>query len=271
MGIDLRIGLIGCGTIGTRIAMGIDTGQISATLSCVVDINQEKAEDLVQDLKCQSPKILDIDGVWGEANLVVEAASASLVPELLSMAVKHRIDCLILSVGGLLGEDELIKAAKEAGIKIYCPSGAIAGLDAVATAALGRVDSVRLTTRKPPQGLKGAPYVLENQIKLDGLEEEMTIFEGNALSACKAFPKNINVAAALSLAGIGPERTMVRIIADSKATRNSHQIEVVGEFGNLLTRTENLPSPFNPKTSYLAALSAVACLKRITSSLILGS
>lgn len=175
-----------------------------------------------------------------------------------------------MSVGGLLEMEDAIAEAAIAGIALYCPSGAIAGLDAVAAASVGRIESVMLTSRKPPQGLKGAPYIIEKGIDLDAIEREQIIFEGNARDAIRGFPKNINVAVTLSLAGIGAEKTMVRIIADPAAARNCHQIEVEGEFGRLLTLTENLPFPFNPRTSYLAALSAISCLRKITSPLKLG-
>jgi aspartate dehydrogenase len=266
----LNIGLVGCGTIGTRMAQTIDQGEIIADLLAVNDLEIEKANDLIKGLKTQIPIILGLEEIFTKADLVVEAASSNVVPQILRLASRYKIDCMIMSVGGLLGEEDMIKEAKRAGIRIYCPSGAIAGLDAVAAASVGRVDSVRLTTRKPPQALKAAPYIMEKGIDLDAVKEERVIFEGTALEAVPAFPKNINVAAALSLAGVGPKRTIVRIIVDPKIKRNSHQIEVEGEFGKLITRTENLPAPFNPRTSYLAALSAIACLQKITNPLKLG-
>ncbi len=269
--IDLRIGLIGCGAIGTSIAQFVDKQEIPAILSGIMDIESGKVENLLKGLNHQSPEILDnIYDLFGKADLIVEAASACLVPELLQKAIKHKTDCMIMSAGGLLGIEDVIEKAQMAGIKIYCPSGAIAGLDAVAAASIGRIDMVRLTTIKPPQGLNDAPYILENKIDLDALPSKRVIFEGNAFEACKSFPRNINVAAALSLAGVGAERTIVRIVVDPDSKRNIHNVELEGEFGRLTTMTENLPSPFNPKTSYLAALSAIACLKRITSSLTIG-
>ena len=266
----LTIGLIGCGTIGTRIAQAIDRGEVSAVLQSVNDIERERASGLKRGLKHQNPAVTDLEGIVSMVDLVVEAASRGAVSRVVRMASKYKRDCMIMSVGGLLGAEPAIEEAKRAGIRIYCPSGALAGLDAVAAAAVGRIDTVRLTTIKPPRALKGAPYVTKSGIDLDALTGEQVIFEGSALDAVPAFPKNINVAAALSLAGIGAQKTMVRIVADPKATRNTHSIEVEGEFGRLVTRTENLPAPFNPRTSYLAALSAVACLKRITASLRIG-
>jgi aspartate dehydrogenase len=266
----LKIGLVGCGTIGTRMAQAIDQGMVIAELSALNDLEKEKADELMEGLKTQIPIFLGLEEIFKNVNLVVEAASPDVVPQIIPLASRYRIDCMIMSIGGLLGAEYMINEAKEAGIRIYCPSGAIAGLDAIAAASVGRVDSVLLTTRKPPQALKAAPYITEKGIDLDTIKEERIIFEGPAIEAVPLFPKNINVAAALSLAGVGPKRTIVRIIVDPKIKRNSHQIEVEGEFGKLITRTENLPAPFNPRTSYLAALSAIACLQKITNPLKLG-
>lgn len=266
----MRVGLIGCGTIGTRIAEAIDQRQVNASLVGINDLERQKADALIDKLGLHGIRPLALEEIFACSDLVIEAASGKVVPEVLRLSIGYRRDCMILSVGGLLSALSLLREAEGAGIKIFCPSGAVAGLDAVSAASIGKIDRVRLTTRKPPKGLKGAPFILEKGIDLDALKGEETVFEGSALDAVSAFPKNINVAAALSLAGIGAERTEVRIIADPGSTRNSHQIEVEGEFGSLITKTENLPSPFNPKTSYLAALSAVSCLKKITGSLRIG-
>ena len=136
-------------------------------------------------------------------------------------------------------------------------------MDGVKSARIGEVSKVTLTTRKPPQGLKGAPYVVENNIDLDAIMEERVIFDGTAEEAVSGFPKNINVSAILSIAGVGPKKTLVRIITSPEYTVNSHEIEVEGAFGRLVSRTENVPFPDNPKTSFLAALSAVATLKQL--------
>jgi aspartate dehydrogenase len=131
---------------------------------------------------------------------------------------------------------------------------------------MGRVDSVTLTTRKPPKGLVGAPYVVEQGIDLDSLREETVVFEGSAREACQGFPANVNVSAALSLAGIGPDRTRVRILAVPGGTVNQHRIEVRGEFGRLAVEIENVPSPANPRTGLLAIFSSIASLAEIARS-----
>lgn len=164
-----------------------------------------------------------------------------------------------------------MQLAREKNCRIYLPSGALTGLDGVKSAAVGRIDSVTLTTRKPPAGLSGAPYLAREGIDLSSLREEKVIFEGSAEEAVEGFPRNINVAATLSLAGIGVAKTRVRIIADPKISRNIHEIEVEGEFGRLISRTENLPSPSNPKTSLLAIFSAIATLKSLASPVRIGT
>ncbi|MEA3365153.1 MAG: aspartate dehydrogenase domain-containing protein, partial [Candidatus Hydrogenedentes bacterium] len=179
----------------------------------------------------------------------------------INAAIEYHKDCLILSIGGLITRPELLEKARQHKIQVWLPSGALAGLDGVRAAREGGLHSVTLTTRKPPKGLEGAPYLIENNIRLDDLKEPRVIFEGTALEAVKAFPKNVNVAAALSFAGVGPKQTRVRVVADPRATINSHEIVAEGAFGRLSAVTENLPSPRNAKSSYLASLSGCAELR----------
>jgi aspartate dehydrogenase len=176
-----------------------------------------------------------------------------------------------MSVGGLVKDKSIFSLAEEKGSRIYIPTGAISGLDCVKAAKVAGIDSAMIITRKPPKGLAGAPYILENNIDLEAIEKETIIFEGTAKEAVSAFPKNINVAAALSFAGIGIERTRVRIMASKEYKRNSHEIVIEGVFGKMTAKTENLPSPQNPKTSYLAVLSAVATLEGILGNIKVGT
>ncbi|MCL6582095.1 MAG: aspartate dehydrogenase [bacterium] len=265
-----KIGVVGCGTIGKQVCLAIDQGKIAAELVAVADMDAVKARRVVDELT--SPcEVLPIPELVRRTDLVVEAASQKVVPTLVEMVLDQGKEALIMSVGGLLpfnwGWDRLA----ESGARLYIPSGAIAGLDALKAANLSKIYSVTLTTRKPPRGLKGAPYCLEKGIDLDTLDREMVIFEGSAQEATSAFPQNINVAATLSLAGLGPERTRVRIIADPKVSSNIHEIEIAAESGKIVTRTENVPSAVNPKTSYLAVLSAIATIQGIVSPLKVGS
>jgi len=176
--------------------------------------------------------------------------------------MEHHRDCLVLSVAGLVAHLELVAEARRRNIEVRIPSGAACGIDGIRAAMEAGLHSVVVTTRKPPRGLEGAPYLKQHGVNLSLLTEPRVLFEGNALEASRAFPANVDVACAVSIAGIGPLETMVRVIADPNATENSHEVAAEGAFGRLKTVTTNLPSPRNAKSSYLASLSAVAELRQ---------
>jgi aspartate dehydrogenase len=244
---------------------------VQATLVGISDVDFAKAETLAESLKHSVPA-MDLTDLIEASGLVVEAASKAAAPAIIRQALERSRDVVVMSVGGLLEHAaELLQLAQRNGRRLYVPSGAIAGLDAIKGAMAGRVSKVTLTTRKPPRALEGAPYVIEKRIDLKALKEPTVIFSGPAREAVLAFPANVNVAAALSLAGIGADRTEVRIVADPTSDKNIHEIEAEGDFGKLLARMENVPSPTNPKTSYMAALSAIALLRRITAPLVVGT
>jgi aspartate dehydrogenase len=267
----LKVGVVGCGTIGGEICRAIDAGLVQATLAGISDVDPAKAVSLARSLMTSVP-VVPLAELIQASDLVVEAASRAAAPAIIRQALERSKDVVVMSVGGLLEcADEMLQLAQRQGRRLYVPSGAIAGLDAITGAMASRVFKVTLTTRKPPRGLEGAPYVVEKGIDLKTLREPTVIFSGSAREAVPAFPANVNVAAALSLAGIGPDKTEVRIIADPGCDKNIHEIEVEGDFGRLVTRMENVPSPHNPKTSYMAALSAIALLRRITASLVVGT
>ncbi len=259
-----KIGLIGCGTIGRGIAEFISKDlKEKAILSVVCDVDTEKAKELSKTITPQ-PSIVDIDTLIKESDLIIEAASGKVSEEIIEKILSNKKDALIMSTGGLLkfGPD-LLKKARSVGSNIYIPSGAICGLDGLSSAGMGKIEKVTLTTRKPPKGLRGAPYLEKKEIDIDKIKKETIIYDGTALDAVKHFPKNINVAATLSLSGIGPENTKVRIVTSPEYTKNTHEVEIEGDFGRLITKTENVPSKMNPKTSQLAIFSALAKLKEV--------
>ena len=267
----LKIGIIGCGTIGSEICKAIDSGIVSGEFTGVCDIDEAVAQELTGRLKNKIPVLSRMDLIQA-SDLIVEATNRNEAPEIVRNTLESGKSIMVLSVGGLLDHIDNFKTlAQDKKCFIYVPSGAIAGLDALKGAMISKVSSASLTTRKPPKGLAGAPYVLENHINLEEITEPTVVFSGSATEAVPAFPANINVAAALSLAGIGPDKTVVKIIADPACDRNTHEVNVEGDFGKLLTRTELLTAPHNPKTSLLAALSAISLLQRITSSVIIGT
>jgi aspartate dehydrogenase len=206
------------------------------------------------------PPYLGLEQLIERAGLVVEAAASDVVPELARWAFAAGKDLMVISVGALLEHPEVIAQARETGCRLLVPSGAIAGLDGIKAACAGQVSHVTMTTRKPPEALEGAPYLVERGISLRGLREERELFVGTAREACRGFPENLNVSAAVSLAGLGPDKTRVRILALPGLRRNCHDIEVEGDFGRLAVHIENIPSE-NPRTGRLTALSIVRAIQ----------
>ena len=263
-----KIGLLGCGAIGTQIALAIDSGKINATLTHVYDQSTERAQALVDKLN-NKPEIVENSHLLSSNNidLVIEAASQDAVKDVALSVLQNRKNLMIMSVGALLDEsifEVLTDACKEFKKTIYLPSGAIAGLDGL-KAVHDELESVTLTTTKHPKSLKGAKFFETSEINPDSLTDSTVIFEGTAKEAVSLFPANINVAALLSLVGLGSNSTKVRIVADPATTKNTHQITTTGKFGQMSFNIENVPDANNPKTSHLAILSAIEKLRIICS------
>ena len=268
----LRVGIIGCGTIGSRIAAHID-GKLKgrAKVTALSDVDDKKARGLSAGLKAR-PRVASIPGLISSVDLVIEAASAKISGDIARRSVSAGRDVMVMSTGGLLKDYKaLFKLAEKKKSRVYLPSGAICGLDGLKGAKLSKIKKVTLTTRKPPEGFRGAPYVVQHNIDLGKIKAEKVLFEGDAFKAMEGFPANINVAATLSLCGIGPKKTKVKIIASPSIKRNIHEVEIEGAFGKLIARTENVPSPGNPKTSYMAILSAMATLDGILERVKIGT
>jgi aspartate dehydrogenase len=264
-----KIALLGCGAIGTQIALAIDSGKIPAQLTQIFDQSRESSERLASKLKTK-PTIVQNSHLLssGPVDLVVEAASQQAVKDVALSVLQNKKDLLIMSVGALLDNsilDVLSDACKEFSKMIYLPSGAIAGLDGIKSVK-DEIDSISLTTTKHPSSLKGAKFFETSNIDLAIIEKPTTIFDGTAEDAVKLFPANINVAALLSLVGIGSKNTQVKIVADPKTTKNTHQIDVNGKFGKMNFLIQNEPDQNNPKTSRLAILSAIQTLRNYCSN-----
>ncbi len=268
----LKIGLIGCGAIGTEIAKAIDSREIDADLVAVCDHNPATAAALIKSLK-RKPVRAGLEELVRLSDLVVEAACQGAVPAIARATLGAGKDLMIMSVGALADAElyrEVKRLAADHGSKVYLPSGAISGLDGLKSASTGKIRRVTLTTTKNPAGLEGAPYIREKGIDLKALKEPTLIFEGSASEAVKAFPANVNVAATLCLAAREGE-VRVKIVADPQIKVNQHEIVAEGDFGRITTRVENVPSPKNPRTSYLAALSAIATLRSIVEPMKIGT
>jgi aspartate dehydrogenase len=263
------IGIVGCGTIGRTLLRAADDRRLSEPVAGVTSRTESSARQFLAGLR-NPPPYLDLDALVQRADLLVEAAGQEAVPELAARAFTAGKDLLLISVGALLDHPEIIDAAREAGCRLIVPSGAIAGLDGIKSACAGPVARVTMTTRKPPRGLEGAPYLMAHGISLAGLDQEREVFSGSARDACRGFPQNVNVSAAVSLAGIGPDRTTIRIIAVPGLERNCHDIEVEGEFGFLHIHIENIPSE-NPKTGRLTMLSIMRAIEDAADPVRIGS
>lgn len=269
----LKIGLVGCGAIGSSLARYVVSDFANnARLAALYDLDRQKAVRLAEKFRNHNLAVANLRDLISKSDLVIEATTSSSAFEIAQKAIRASCDIMIMSVGGILKHyQQLKKIARQKGAQVFIPSGAIAGIDGLKAAASGKIERVILTTTKPARAFLGVAYVLNKKIRLDNIKEDVLLFGGNALEAIKAFPQNINVAATLSLAGIGPERTTVRIVASNRISKNIHQIEVQSESGTIISRTENVVHPDNPKTSYLAVLSAVATLKQILQPLKIGT
>ena len=267
----LKIGIVGCGAIGSFLAKHIEKDfKNKSDLIGICDIDNKKAKLLSKFLQSK-PAVLNLESLIRKSDLVIEAASSRVSYQIAVKSIRAGKNIMIMSVGGLIDKGNLFALAKKKNCAIYLPSGAISGLDALKAASMAKIKKVVLTTKKSPRALKGAPFIERNKIDLDSIKKETVIFNGTAKEAIKGFPQNINVAATLSLAGIGARRTCVRIISSPQFRHNIHEVEVTGDFGRMVSRTENLPSPENPKTSYLAMLSALAMLKQILEPIKIGT
>src|SRR5919106_5694554 len=263
------IGIVGCGTIGRALLGAVQAGKLSVHVAGVTSRTEKGAREFLSTLQ-RPPEYLPQTQLIAASDLIVEAAGGSVVPTLAAEVFAAGKDLMVISTGALLDYPEVIEQSRQTGCRLYLPSGAIAGLDGIKSACVGAITHVTMTTRKPPQGLEGAPYLVQNGISLAGLKEEKGIFFGSAREACKGFPANVNVSAAVSLAGIGPDRTRIRILAVPQLPRNCHDIDVEGEFGRLLMHIENVPSE-NPKTGKLTALSIIRSLQDVVDPVRIGN
>ena len=266
----LRVAVGGFGAIGHKVARELDRGLSGLRLVAVSARDRERAARRMADFGRPVP-VLPLTDLAREADVIVECAPASVFDQVAGPAVEAGRILVPLSVGALLERMDLVERARKTGARIMVPTGGIVGLDAVRAVAGGTVEEVRIITRKPPRALAGAPYLEKAGIDLDAVTEPLQVFDGNARDAARGFPANVNVAAALSLAGIGPERTRVEIWADPGVTRNTHRIVVEAEAARLDMRVEGLPSPDNPRTGQLTPLSVLATLRRLSEPLCVGT
>lgn len=269
-----KVAILGCGFIGTQLALAIDSGHIPAKLERVYDVSKSASENMVSRLKVK-PEISQNTHLlsYPPVDIVVEAASQDAVKDVVLSVIQNRRDIIIMSTGALLDNtihEVLSAASEEFGSKIYLPSGAVGGLDAIYSAR-NEIKEISITTTKNPASLKSAPYFAQSDISADDITDDVaTLFQGSAVDAVKLFPANVNVAASVSMAAGRPVSVTVK--ADPHVTTNTHTIEAHGSFGTMQFTLQNVPDPDNPKTSRLAALSAINTLyKYCAHGIMIGS
>ncbi len=255
----MKVGIVGCGAIGSEVAKAA-SAMDGIEAVWLFDIDPDAAAHLRHLPRAHVAKTAG--ELVAKADLVIEAANKGVVQTVIRDALAAGKKTMLMTIGALADDalrEELVGLAKKTGGKMYLPSGAVMGVDGVKAAAEADLKSVTLVTTKPPAGL-------------DKKTDRWTLlFSGPAREAVQKFPKNVNVAATLSLAGLGFDQTHVQVAIDPLATRNSHKVIIEGGFGRARIEVENLPSPTNPATSYLASLSAIALLRRIVSPIEIGA
>jgi aspartate dehydrogenase len=266
----LSVGIAGLGAIGGVVAEALAAGIPGLALAAIAVRDRSKADSWLA-LRRIVAEIVPLAALAERCDIVVECLPPARFAEIAEAVVDAGKILVPLSVGTLLAHPDLVERARETGARILVPTGALIGLDAVRAAAQGRISTVRMVTRKPPRGLEGAPYLVANNISLAGLTAPLKVFEGSAREGAKGFPANVNVAAALSLAGIGPDRTRLEIWADPGVERNMHRIEVDAESARFSMAIENIPSAENPRTGRITGLSVVALLRGLTAPLVVGT
>lgn len=266
----LRVGLIGYGTAGKGVADAILSGRAgdSQLISILVrDTNK------VENFSIDGCLLTDNEDQFFSRSheVIIEVAGHDAVRRYAHRALENNSDFIVASAGAFCDQgllDSTISIARTKGKRIIIPSAAIAGLDRIAAATQGTLDSVTLTTHKPVKAWKGT--FAEEVVDLDTLTKPTLIFEGNARESSRLFPESVNVSAALSLAGIGFEATQVRVLADPTIDKNMHEVNAKGLFGEVSIQVKNTPSRQNPKTGYILAMSVSESLKRLSSPLIVG-
>ncbi len=267
----LTLAIAGLGAIGMKVATAIDRGEVPGIrLTAVSARDRARAEGRVATL-ASPPVVVTLPELAGLAEVIVECAPALVFAEVAGPAIEQGRVLLPLSVGALLDHMDLVERGRATGARIIVPTGALIGLDTVRAMAEGEITRVVLETRKPPGGLAGAPYLVENNIDISNLTAPLRVFQGSARAAARGFPANVNVAAALALAGIGPERTEVEIWADPAVDRNIQSVTITSDSGEATMTMRNIPSDGNPRTGRIVAQSVLATLRRLTATLTAGS
>ena len=266
----IKVGIAGLGAIGMPVAKWLDKGVPGMVLSGVSAGNQVRAVERVSDFAVPPP-VLSLADLVDASDVLVEALPPDRFDALADATIDAGKDLIVLTLTSLLPRLDLVDRARETGAQIIAATGALVGFDAVRAAAKGEVYSVTMKTRKPPEGLKKATFVVEQGINLDGLSEPLCLYSGTVRDAAAKFPANVNVSVALALAGIGPDRTQYEIWADPAMERNTHEISVDADSTRFDMTIAGVPTEENPATGKLTPLSVMATLERMVAPLTVGT
>jgi aspartate dehydrogenase len=270
VGVSYRVGIAGLGVIGTAVARRLTSGLDGMTLAAVVSGGREKAERTLAEMGATA-EVVSARELAERCDIIVECAPTAAFLSIAEPAMDAGRQLVTVSAAALIEHMEVVDRARENGGRVIMATGALLGLDAVRAAAQGEIHSVTMVTRKPPRSLKGAPHLAVIDVDLEAIREATLLFDGSARDGARGFPANVNVAAALALAGIGPDRTRLQIWADPSLERNTHTIKVDADSARFEMTIENIPSLEKPGTGRITALSMIAALQGLTGPLRVGS
>jgi aspartate dehydrogenase len=266
----MAVGIAGLGTIGMPVAQRLAVGIEGLELVGVASGRHAVAEARLRAAGISVP-VCDVSSLVERADVIVECVPAAAFRSVAEPTLGAGRILVTVSGAGLLDAPDLVELAARNGGRILLVTGALLGLDAVRAAAEGDLRSVRIVSRKPPRSLRGAPYLVARNFDVEAVTTATKVFDGTARDGARGFPANLNVAAALSLAGIGPDATMLEIWADPAVTRNTHTIEVDADSARFTMTIENVPSAENPATGRITPLSVIATLRGLVSPLRVGT
>jgi aspartate dehydrogenase len=265
-----NVGIAGFGTIGMAVGRRLQAGLDGMRLAAVTSGREEKAKQGLASIGSEAP-VLSPAALADACDIIVECAPTAAFLSIAEPAMDAGRQMVTVSAAALIENMEIVDRARANGGRIIMATGALLGLDAVRAAALGEIHSVTMITRKPPRSLKGAPHLDQIGVDVMALDAPMLLFDGSAREGARGFPANVNVAAALALAGVGPDRTRLQIWADPGLERNTHTIRVEADSAAFEMFIQNVPSPEKPGTGKITALSMIAALQGLVSPLKVGS
>lgn len=264
------VGIAGFGTIGRQVGRALLESLPGLTLAAVTSGNRDRAEGILAELGSNAP-VVDPDTLAELCEVIVDCAPTAAFTDIVSPALRAGRTVITVSGAAILQHPDIVELAARGRGQLILATGALLGLDAVRAAAEGQIHSVTMITRKPPRSLRKAKHIIDQGIVLDNLAEPLQVFAGSAREGAEKFPANVNVAAALGLAGVGPERTQLEIWADPALERNTHFIVVDADSARLEMKIENVPTEENPGTGKITALSVIAALRSLGAPLRVGT